>query len=140
MGSKSPIGTILVADDDDAQRIGISGLLERLGFAVIQANNGQEAVGKYNIHHDGIALVIMDISLPRVDGIDATKRIRGIDPASKILFCCNHIDQLTLDLMPEAFVHKPFNGRVLWDTVQQVLGFERRHVALRPISYETALK
>jgi len=132
MGSKAPIGTILVADDDAAQRNGISGLFERFGFAVIQASSGQEAVELFNIHHDGITLVIVDISLPDVGGLDATKRIRGIDPASKILFCTSAIDQLALDLVPEAFVRKPYNGRVLWDTVQQILGFERRHVALRP--------
>lgn len=135
MGSKTPIGTILVADDDAAQRSGISGLLERLGFPVIQASNGEEAVGKYTIHQGGVSLVIIDISLPGLGGIDASKKIRGIDPSSKILFCCGNIDQLAVDLMPEAFIQKPYNGRILWDAVQQVLGLERRHGALRPKFY-----
>lgn len=129
MTSKAPIGTILVANDEAARRIGISGLFERFGFAVIQASNGQEAVDEYIIHHEGIALVIMDISSPRIGGIDATERIRRIDPASKVLFCSSDMDQMVLDLMPEGFIYKPFNGQVLWDAVQQVLGFERRHFA-----------
>jgi len=136
VGAKAHVGAILVVDDDAALRFGISGLLERLGFAVIQAGNGLEALVEYRVHHDGICLVIMDITSPRSDGLDATRNIRGIDPSSKIIFCSTHMDQLALDSMPEALLKKPYNGRVLWDVVQQVLGYERRHIALRPRFYE----
>jgi len=135
VGAKVIVGAILVVDDDAAQRIGISGLLERLGFAVIQAGNGLEALENYSIYHDGISLVIMDISFPRLDGIDATRKIRRMDPSSKIILCSQYMDQLALDSMPEALLKKPYNGRVLWDIVQQVLGLERRHITLRPRFY-----
>ena len=132
MGAKSPIGVILLVDDDAALRVGISGILEGLGFAVIQAGNGLEALAKYNLYYNGISLVIMDITSSRLDGIDATKKIRGIDPSSKIILCSYYIDQLTSDSMPEALLQKPYNGRVLWDVIQQVLGLERRHIASDP--------
>ena len=136
MGAKALVGAILVVDDDAAQRAGISGLLERLGFAVIQAGNELEAIEKYTIHHDGISLVIMDILFPSLDGIDATKKIRGIDPSSKIILCSYYIDQFATDSMPDALLQKPYNGRVLWDTIQQVLGLERRHMAFSRGSIE----
>ena len=126
MGSRAPIGTILVADDDAAQRIGISGLFERLGFSVIEASNAQEAVGKYNIHHDRISLVIMNIAAPRLDGIEAIKKIRSVNPSAKVILGTNYIDQLVSEVSADAFLQNPFNGRDLWEVIPKVLRGERR--------------
>lgn len=67
----------------------------------------------------------MDIALPRLDGIEAIKKIRAINPFAKVILSSSHLDQLASEAMPNAFLHKPFNGRDLWETIQQVLRGEK---------------
>lgn len=75
-------GTILLAEDDDVSRKVAKKMIERVGFNVLQARNGAEAVRLFEKHGDTIDLVLMDIMMPGVDGIEATQRIRCIEQAS----------------------------------------------------------
>ena len=67
---------VLVAEDNPANQIVIEGLLEGLGAAVHIANNGQEAVEQLRNH--GADLILMDITMPVMDGLAATKAIRAL--------------------------------------------------------------
>lgn len=126
MATEKLINTILVVDDVAALRAGISLLLENFGFAVIQARDGVDALMKYTTYKNFISLVIVDIAIPRLDGIEAIKKIRVINPFAKVILSSSYIDRLASEAMPNAFLQKPFNGRDLWETIQQVLRGERR--------------
>jgi CheY-like chemotaxis protein len=126
MATEKIINTILVVDDVATLRAGISLLLENFGFAVIQARDGVDALMKYTTYHNLISLVIMDIAMPRLDGIEAIKKIRVVNPFAKVILSSSYIDRLASEAMPNAFLQKPFNGRDLWETIQQVLRGERR--------------
>ena len=66
--------TILVADDDLGTRLSVSDYLEMLGYSVIPAENGQQAlvlVEKYHPH-----LIVTDIAMPQMDGYDFVRRVR----------------------------------------------------------------
>jgi len=69
---------ILVADDNEQNRYLVSFLLERVGFVVIQARNGQEAVELVN--KDSPDVVLMDIQMPVMDGFSACARVKAVFP------------------------------------------------------------
>ena len=75
---------VLIVDDAAFMRMALRKLLEAAGHEVAgEAENGKEAIMKYaEVQPD---LVTMDITMPEVDGITATKAIRAIDPNAKIL-------------------------------------------------------
>jgi len=70
---------ILVADDEDAVRDVTSVMIEKLGYKILEAKNGREAVEVFRENRDDIACVILDLSMPVMDGITAIGRLREID-------------------------------------------------------------
>ena len=86
--SAPPSGTetILVAEDDPSVRTLVEMVLTKHGYQVILADDGQEVVDSFAIHQNGIGLVLMDIIMPRKNGIDAFDEIRKVRPDAKVLF------------------------------------------------------
>ena len=76
---------ILVADDAAFMRMRLSSILREIGHEVVEAENGQEAVEKY--FADKPHLVLMDITMPEMDGIAAIEAIRSRDPAARVVVC-----------------------------------------------------
>jgi CheY-like chemotaxis protein len=72
-GAKGPC-TILVVDDFDDTRLMLKLWLEKKGYRILEAENGEAAVGLADREHPD--LIIMDIEMPQADGLDATRRIR----------------------------------------------------------------
>lgn len=70
--------TILVVDDYDAIRLLLREQLQRKGYRVIEASDGEQAVEAASRECQSLRLVLMDINLPGVDGLTATQRIREI--------------------------------------------------------------
>jgi CheY-like chemotaxis protein len=71
---------ILVADDNDAVRRLIVALLKANGYTTIEAENGKEAVDAYYSHHTAIDLVLTDLEMPVMGGLDALRRMRALNP------------------------------------------------------------
>ncbi len=76
------MATILVVDDAAFMRMRMSKILSEAGYDVVQAENGLDAIAKYkNSRPDA---VLMDITMPEMDGLTALKEIRAIDPTARI--------------------------------------------------------
>ncbi|MES4792109.1 MAG: two-component system response regulator [Chloroflexota bacterium] len=76
------MATILVVDDAAFMRMRMSKILTEAGYEVIQAENGLEAVQKYQTARPDA--VLMDITMPEMDGLTALKEIRKVDPNAKV--------------------------------------------------------
>ena len=74
---------ILIVDDAEFLRVRISKMLTGDGFEVVQAENGARAVELYKENKPD--LVLMDITMPEMDGLTALKEIRGFDASAKVI-------------------------------------------------------
>ncbi len=117
--------TILVVDDAAFMRMMIKDVLTKNGYDVVgEAENGQKAIEKYKELRP--ELVIMDITMPEVDGIQAVKEIKGMDGAANIIMCSAMGQQAMVIEAIQAgakdFIVKPFQADRVIEAVKKVLG------------------
>jgi two-component system cell cycle sensor histidine kinase/response regulator CckA len=113
------MATILVVDDDESIRRLVSTTLESAGNRVIVAANGAEAVAVYRSYANQIDLVVTDVNMPVMDGVQEILRIRMTNPAAKVI--CMTSD--SADRCPEGVVllSKPFSLEKLLQAVNGLL-------------------
>ena len=113
--------TVLVVDDDEIVRDSIAAMLSSLKHDVVQAKDGTEAFWVYKAMRDEISIVVMDIKMPKMDGIEATKLIKELDPRARVILTSGYSEKLPSNVKPSAFIAKPFTRLELGDIVQLVL-------------------
>ena len=123
-------GTVLVADDEGAIRDISSALLERLGFRVITASDGVETVDLYTEHAGEISLLLMDLNMPRLNGVEAVLRIRHINPQVPVLFMSGYPREQVMERFSHQphtdFVKKPFQNSELLAGIRSVMEVYRK--------------
>lgn len=118
------MANILVVDDAAFMRMNIKQMLDEGGHTMVaEAADGKEAVSKYLEHKPDI--VLMDITMPDMDGIDALKHIKELDKDAKVIMCSAMGQQ---QRVAEAiqngavnFIVKPFAGETLMAAIAKVL-------------------
>ncbi len=104
---------ILVVDDNAEIRKTSREVLENLGYKVLVAIDGLEAIDTFTQHQDDIALIIMDVVMPRVGGLKAFERIKIVSPEAKVIFATGYDKDETLKgEMPAdktLILSKPYN-------------------------------
>ncbi|MBD5452134.1 MAG: response regulator [Lachnospiraceae bacterium] len=116
---------ILIVDDAAFMRMMIKDILTKNGYNVAgEAENGKQAVDKYNeIKPD---LVLMDITMPEMDGIQALKAIKGADPNATIIMCSAMGQQaMVIEAIQSGakdFIVKPFQADRVLEALKKVIG------------------
>ena len=116
---------ILVVDDAAFMRMMIKDILTKNGYNVAgEAENGAKALEKYNeVKPD---LVLMDITMPEVDGIQALKNIKAADPNAKVIMCSAMGQQAmvieSIQAGAKDFIVKPFQPDRVLEAVKKVIG------------------
>lgn len=116
---------ILIVDDAAFMRMMIKDILTKNGYNVVgEAENGLKAVEKYNeLKPD---LVLMDITMPELDGIGALKKIKEADPNARIIMCSAMGQQAmvieSIQAGAKDFIVKPFQGDRVLEAVKKVVG------------------
>ena len=116
---------ILICDDAAFMRMMIKDILTKKGYTVAgEAENGLKAVEKYNeLKPD---LVLMDITMPEMDGIQALKQIKSVDPSASIIMCSAMGQQaMVIEAIQSGakdFIVKPFQAERVLEAVKKVVG------------------
>ena len=120
---------ILVAEDNEVNRTVISLILQSAGLEYEIVCDGQQAVDHYRARHP--ALVLMDVSMPDMNGLDATRAIRtyeaeaGLTPATIVGVTAHALtgdEEMCLEAGMDDFLSKPINRRQLLETISTNLG------------------
>ena len=124
--SRSPRGTetILVADDEDGVRKLIHAVLATNGYTVLETSDGKEALATFEANNGRIDMVVTDIVMPNMSGIELGDKLTGLRPGLKILYVSGYRDPPAgpVELERERqFLNKPFTPDALLTRVREVL-------------------
>ncbi len=116
-------GKVLLVDDEEIVRSVLSKLVESLGFEVVTASDGVQAVDIFREHRNSIKLVLMDMTMPRKNGMDAFIEMRAMDPYVKVIILSGHSAESTSNEMIGLGVckvlQKPVMLSVLSDAIRE---------------------
>jgi two-component system, cell cycle sensor histidine kinase and response regulator CckA len=119
-------GVVLLADDEQSIRSMGRRILERFGFQVLLAADGREAVEQFTKHREEIRLVVLDMTMPHLDGEACFRELRRIDPNVKVIMTSGYSEQDVVSRFVgkglAGFVQKPYKTADLMPVVQNVLG------------------
>jgi two-component system, OmpR family, response regulator len=118
----SDSATILLVDDEDAVQKLLTYPLEHEGFRVLQARDGEEALQRFASEH--VDLVVLDLMLPRLDGLEVCRRLRGQSTVPIIMLTArdDELDKVVgLELGADDYITKPFSIREFRSRVRALL-------------------
>jgi PAS domain S-box-containing protein len=118
-------GTILLIDDE-ATVLTVGGkILKKMGYAVLEARSGIEAIDTFSKHKAKIDLVILDMIMPDMGGGDTYDRIKEIDPRVKVLLSSGYsIEGQAGEIMKrgcDGFIQKPFTATALYQKLKEII-------------------
>jgi signal transduction histidine kinase len=118
-------GTVLVVDDEVSIRDLSRDALEGLGYSVLEAADGKEAIEVYKAEKGKIALVILDLVMPRMGGKETFERLKEIDPDVKVLISSGYgIDPQTREMLnnrAKGFIQKPYNITEIAEVIKDII-------------------
>src|SRR6188474_796547 len=114
--------TILLVDDEESIQTLLTYPLERDGYSVVQARDGEEALRKFD--EEPVDLVVLDVMLPRLDGLEVCKRLRSQSNVPIIMLTARgeELDKvLGLELGADDYITKPFSIREFRSRIRALL-------------------
>lgn len=122
-------GLILVVDDDETVRTVTTSAVQRMGFTVLAAQNGVEAVEAFRQHRNDIRVVIMDLTMPSMSGEEAFRQIRAIRPDADVIIMSGYNEAETSERFAgrgvAAFLQKPYEVPRLREIVREIVERQR---------------
>lgn len=117
---------ILLVDDDSLVQNVTRELIEYLGYTVLSATTGKQAIKLVQEQKDEIELVLLDLSLPDINGVELIPLFKGINPQIPIIVCTGSLfDDEAADTFAQsnimAILQKPFDFDLLKDTLLRIL-------------------
>lgn len=116
-------GYVLVGDDEEVMRSLFTDLLSELGYEVITAKNGQEAVEE--IGQKDFAIAFIDVHMPVMNGVDALRAIKKIKPRIPIVMMDSFPDRLIKEAKEQGAItciHKPFEIKQIKEIMARISG------------------
>jgi PAS domain S-box-containing protein len=117
--------TVLLIEDETQVRNMVKAMLSHLGFGVIEAKDGVEAVEIFQQYQDKIRCVLSDLTMPRMNGWDTLAALRKISPEIPVILSSGYDEAQVMAgehcERPDAFIGKPYQLKELRDTIHRVL-------------------
>jgi PAS domain S-box-containing protein len=118
-------GVILIVDDEKLVREMAKRALERHGYTVLLAESGMAALDTLRRHPGDIALILLDLSMPRMSGEEAVPEFRKIRPGVKVLVSSGYSEAETMSLFKgqrvSGFIQKPYTSTMLAEKVRDCI-------------------
>jgi len=106
-------GTILIVDDEDVVRDTSKMLVESLGYQTLTANDGQHGIDVFKQHQDEIVMVLLDLTMPRMNGADCFDALRAINPDIRVIISSGYAENEAIEQLSDAtgvaFIQKPYS-------------------------------
>jgi two-component system, cell cycle sensor histidine kinase and response regulator CckA len=119
------ISYVLVVDDEPAVRDVSKLFLEQNGYKVFTAEDGLQALQLFGEHSREIALVLLDLSMPGMNGEEVYRALRGIRPDLPIILSSGYGEHETMGMIKDSaltsFIRKPYRPKALLDKVREIL-------------------
>jgi PAS domain S-box-containing protein len=120
-----PGGTILLVDDDESLLLSTGAALELLGYRLLTARDGVEAIQVFQQHRGTIRCVITDLTMPRMDGWETLAALERLDPALPVILASGYDRAQVMagvgSVQPRAFLGKPFSLQNLREALGKAL-------------------
>jgi PAS domain S-box-containing protein len=117
--------TLLIVEDETALNENLNAVLTGKGYTVLSAFDGLTAVKIYTERQKEIALVLTDLGLPKMTGMEEFKRIRQLNPTVRIIVATGYLDpEMRSELLKagvQKFIYKPYNPKEVLKVVREVL-------------------
>jgi two-component system cell cycle sensor histidine kinase/response regulator CckA len=117
--------TVLVVEDDESLRELTTEILKEIGYDVLVASNGRQALEICEANGRNIQLMISDMVMPEMDGLQLAEKVAGAHPGMKIILMSGYTEHAVMrqrSVPPGIhFVHKPFTPTALRAKVREVL-------------------
>lgn len=118
-------GKILLVDDEFSLRISGKRMLESFGYTVLIAENGKVATELYRQHNREVDLVLLDMIMPEMNGVETFQMLKKIRPDCKVIISSGYSNDSDLELLQKnglaGFIQKPFHRKDLGLIIQRVL-------------------
>lgn len=118
-------GTVLIVDDEETVREMAGHMLETMGFSVLGASDGREGVDVFRKECEKIRLVVLDLTMPNMDGIEAFRAMRSIRGDMKAILSSGYNEQSAIQRSAvdlAGFIQKPYTYKELCAVIRTALG------------------
>jgi len=116
---------VLVIDDEEIIRRTAKSMLERHGYTVVLAENGQEGVDLFRALGERVSAVLLDMTMPVMGGQEAMGRLKALDPTVKVVLSSGHTEAEAVRQFKGAglsgFIQKPYSSSALAEKLKQIL-------------------
>jgi len=124
--SPGSLATILIVDNDGVLRMLLAKFLTFVGYAVLDARSGREALKLARRHPDPIDLLLTDVMMPGMNGFELAEAFLDVHPEAKVLYMSGHVFDVpavrdAAEKHPATFLVKPFWAEQLLEKVQSIL-------------------
>jgi CheY-like chemotaxis protein len=122
--SWQPAGAVLVVDDEEPIRILAQAILEGAGLKVWSAADGNQALDVFRAHAAEIHAVLLDLTMPGMDGAEVFQHISALRPEARVVLCSGYNEHEVSDRLggsrPSGFLRKPYLPRELISVLNNV--------------------
>ncbi len=119
-------GTVLIVDDEDTVRKLAGSVLRRAGFSTIEAGAGDEGLAAFRENLEGIDAVLLDLTMPGMNGREVLAEIRSLDPGKPVILSSGFSADVALNGLSDQdgtrFLRKPYSPGTLQDLMRELTG------------------